>query len=646
MTTALSFVPSETFKRLRGLQADPMKAAGLFADLCRVNTLSMIMRAGSGHIGTSFSSLDMMSWLYWHELRCPDSPATLPAGKHDVFFSSKGHDAPALYAVLIGMGLLGEEYLERLRRLGGLPGHPDVATPFIEANTGSLGMGISKAKGMARASRLTGRNRHFFVLTGDGELQEGQIWESLASAATDGLHEITVIVDRNRIQSDIWVEKVSPAGDLEAKFRAFGWRVFQTNGHDLTQFSATLAACRQEKDKPQVVIADTVKGRGVSFMEGGALAPDERLYLFHSGAPSWESYAKAFQELQTRITQTAAALGLDAVRFETRDWTPRPAAQGESLVQAYAGILADWGAQEPRLVVLDADLAKDCGLLFFEKKFPDRFIECGIAEQDMVSQAGGLALQGMLPVVHSFAAFLTARANEQIFCNATEKSRIVYVGSLAGLLPAAPGHSHQAVRDIAVLAAIPGLALIQPSCRRELEETLAWAFRENRGSTYLRLSNVLVDFPVVLPADFQLIYGRGTVLLGGEDAVLFAYGPVMLAEALKAAAFLKKNHGFSLRVVNLPWLNSVDREWLQQTVKGFRCVFALEDHALAGGQGAMLASEISGFAPGIAVVRFGVEGIPACGQNAEVLKAHGLDAASLVSRITAAFQKTLALCRS
>ena len=210
----LRYVPLAELERLRVLDADPATRAAAFADACRLNVLYMIARAGSGHIGTSFSSIDVVSWLHLEVL-----------ADGDRYFSSKGHDAPGLYAVLIALGRLPFEKLDRLRRLGGLPGHPDVlTTPEVVTNTGSLGMGVSKAKGFVLADRLAGRSGRVFVLTGDGELQEGQFWESLASAANRGLHEITVIVDHNKIQSDTWVADVSDLGELESKVRSFGWR--------------------------------------------------------------------------------------------------------------------------------------------------------------------------------------------------------------------------------------------------------------------------------------------------------------------------------------------------------------------------------------------------------------------------------------
>src|SRR5688572_2516156 len=263
----LQFVPVTEFQRLLDAKMGAVARARAFAALARINTLYMIAGAWSGHIGTSFSSLEIMSWLFLNEMRgLHDGPE-----RCDIFFSSKGHDAPALYNVLIGLGLLPADKLHQLRRLHGLPGHPHVETPFIQANTGSLGMGVSKAKGMAIANRLAGIERRIFVLTGDGELQEGQFWESLPSAVSRGLGELVAIVDHNKIQSDTWVDSVSRLGDIESKFRAFGWHVVRCNGHDVAALERTFRALDSIVGQPKVVIADTVKGRGVSFMEGPAM---------------------------------------------------------------------------------------------------------------------------------------------------------------------------------------------------------------------------------------------------------------------------------------------------------------------------------------------------------------------------------------
>src|SRR5207302_5537331 len=259
----LTFVPLAAIRRVRREVTDPVARAQLLADICRVNTLYMIMNAGSGHIGSSFSSLDVITWLWTEELADPNSGA--PGA--DTYFSSKGHDAPALYSLLIALEKLDFDLLHRLRRLGGLPGHPDVETPFIATNTGSLGMGISKAYGMARAPRTTGRRGRIVVMTGDGELQEGQHWESLQPAANENLSEIIAVVDHNKLQSDSAVAAVSDLGAIEEKFRAFGWEVRRVDGHDFRAIRDAFAHLATVGDRPKALIADTVKGKGVSVME-------------------------------------------------------------------------------------------------------------------------------------------------------------------------------------------------------------------------------------------------------------------------------------------------------------------------------------------------------------------------------------------
>ena len=624
----LNYIPFKEFQRVRELPVTPVVKARLFADMCRINTLYMITRAGSGHIGSSFSSLDIVSWLYLNELNPPHSK--------DLYYSSKGHDAPGLYAVLTGLGLLDFDYIHRLRRLDGLPGHPDISVPYMVTNTGSLGMGISKAKGMVTANRLKGQRSRVFVLTGDGELQEGQIWESLASAARLGMGEITVIVDHNKIQSDTWVSRVSDLGDLEKKFTAFGWQALRCNGNDVQSLAASLELSRDEPNLPTVIIADTIKGCGVSFMAYAAQGTDEALYPYHSGAPNAETYGRAAAELITRVDDGLRQANAAALSLDDTPWPTRASSAGhQRLVRAYSEALVEQAAHNPRIVVLDADLMLDCGLVPFRGRFPERFVECGIAEQDMVSQAGGLAVSGMLPVVHSFACFLSTRPNEQIYNNASERRKVVYVGSLAGLLPGGPGHSHQSVRDISALAAVPGLAMAEPCCEAEVPALLDYCLNEIPDSIYLRLVSIPCDIPYVLPASYRVAQGRGVTLVEGDDAVMIGYGPVLLAEACKAAEILAHEHGVSLRVVNLPWLNRLDEGWLRSAVDGMNWLFTLDNHYVAGGQGQMITSALARMGQGDLrmIEQLGVTDIPRCGRNDEVLRAHGLDAASLVKTV-------------
>ena len=301
--TPLHFVPAAELERLRDLDAPAPERTRIFANACRLNTLSMIAHAGSGHIGSSFSSLDVVTWLFLEELELSETGDD-HAG--DLYFSSKGHDAPGLYSVLVGLGRLPYENVFALRQLDGLPGHPDISNPSMVTNTGSLGMGISKAKGMIFANRLSGRQAKVVVMTGDGELQEGQIWESLIGAANAGLSELTVIVDHNKLQSDTFVEDTSDLGDLEAKFGAFGWHVTRCDGHDFDALGDAFRSMASVANRPKVLIADTIKGRGVSFMEHTAFSADDGLYRYHSGAPDDRDYTRGADELDRHDQRGAA----------------------------------------------------------------------------------------------------------------------------------------------------------------------------------------------------------------------------------------------------------------------------------------------------------------------------------------------------
>jgi len=242
----------------------------------------------------------------------------------------------------------------------------------------------------------------------------------------------------------------------------------------------------------------------------------------------------------------------------------------------------------------------------------------------MVSAAAGMARQGLLPVVNSFAAFLAARENEQIYNQASEHTKVIYALHYAGLIPAGPGKSHQSVRDVSLLAALPNMTIAQPGSGDETKALLHWAVEEATESVALRLAIGPSPRRLVLPA---VGVGRGAVLAEGSDALLFAYGPVMLHEALTAAERLSDR----VQVVNMPWLNRVDHEWVTELVERFEELFVLEDHATVGGLGDALRRVLGGRH----VTVFGVEGWPACGTPDEALRHHGLAGSSLANRIAA-----------
>jgi transketolase len=625
----LTLIPREEFDRARELGD-----LSLLADMCRANALVAVKRAGSGHLGSSFSALDIVVHLLWRELDVArlgwDDP------NRDVFFSSKGHDVPGLYAALHALGVLPPERLLQLRRLGGLDGHPDIGVPGIEANSGSLGMGISKGRGIAWAKRLLGRGGRVVVMVGDGELQEGQNFEGLQAAAAHAQGNLWVIVDRNELQSDKPTDEIVALGDLEQKLRAFGWHVATCNGHDHDELANAFANFREAGEIPKALVAWTVKGRGVSFMEHPrALEEGGGTYRWHAGAPDDEAFERAHDELLDRIRERLPDLALVAVeRLDVRSEgepesgiTTRAQVTDEYVAAAYGEELLAVAGAHPELVVLDADLASDCRIRPFELGHPDRFHESGIAEQDMVSAAAGMARHGLLPVVNSFAAFLAARANEQIYNQSSERTKVIYALHYAGLIPAGPGKSHQSIRDVSLLGSLPNMTVAQPGNAGETKALLRWAVESATENVALRLvigpSPRHLELPEVQP-------GRGSVIREGNEAVLFAYGPVMLHEALTAAELLDRR----VQVVNMPWLNRIDTAWLTDLVESFAEIIVLEDHAPVGALGDALRRELDGRD----VTVFGVEGWPACGTPAEALRFHGLDGSSLADRISLALR--------
>ncbi|MEJ6981618.1 transketolase C-terminal domain-containing protein [Pedobacter sp. P351] len=623
---SLSHYGKEAFDILIKSDVPPKEKTQIFAQMARFNTLYMIAKAGSGHLGGSFSSLDIVSWLYLNVLKAEDR-----------YFSSKGHDAPALYAVHTALGVLPMEKIHALRRLGGLPGHPDTKTPGAHTNTGSLGMGVSKAKGFLYANEVLGNvEGSVFVLTGDGELQEGQFWESLVSASKFRNGKLTVIVDHNKIQSDTFVANVSDLGDLEAKFKAFGWDVHRIDGHNYDSLNTLLGSPGSE-GKPLAIIADTIKGKGVSFMEHTSMQKNEEYYRYHSGAPSPEDYVKAANELKQSINTQAEALNISLPETLSVEFEPLKLPSGaERMIPVYSEALLNIARSNPKVVALDADLVLDTGLIPFKNEFPKRFIECGIAEQDMVSQAGTMALSGLIPVVHSFACFLTSRASEQIYNNCTQGGKVVYVGSLAGVLPGGPGSSHQAVRDIAAMSAMPDITIIEPVSPFQVNLALNWAIRSNEASSYLRLASIPIESREEFNQIKTLEIGKGNLLRKGGDTTFLTLGPIVTIEALKAAQKLSSEHGIECKVIATPWANACDVAWLKSVLTNdLGPLVIVENHYLEGGFGEKIAKVIlmNKLTKDRNITMLGISGLPKSGLNSEVLKAHGLDSESLVEVI-------------
>jgi len=598
----------------------------VLANACRMNILSSIKAAGSGHIGTSFSSIEIILACRYYLNNSSFSDTTQE--QSGIFFSSKGHDAPSIYAAMHMLGEISDIQLFSLRRLDGLPGHPEITTPGVPTNTGSLGMGISKAKGFIHANRINGVTKKVIVLLGDGELQEGQIWEALPTASRDDMSELIVIVDGNRIQSDSWVKNVSPNQNLEAAVKGHGWNYLECNGHSFDELLSTLEFGGLQNG-PTFIYAKTIKGCGVEFIQN--FSENGLFYKFHSGSVSDRQYSSAISEITFRIEndisctayispeQISELNGLECVESELDSQKPKD--RPLSLISHWAEILPKLMSVNEHLVVLDADLSYDTGTYIARKDFPDRYIQAGIAEQDMVSMAGTLALSGKVPIVHSFASFLTMRPTEQIFNNATEHSQIIYMGFLAGLLPSPPGFSHQALTDVGIMATLPNIQIIEPSCKKELELSLNHAIA-SKLSTYVRIASVGDLTSEFTKEDFR---PGGLVLRKkGSAFAIVSSGPWLTEEAIKASDMIGRD---MCAVYTYPFLNSPPIEETIDILEGFEKILVLENFTPAMATTINLMSQPSLKSK---ITRVGLYGIPKNGWNSEVMRFHGLDSLSLV----------------
>jgi transketolase len=314
MNLKMQLIKKSEFDRINEINIPIYYKLGIIADMCRFNTLIAVKKAGSGHLGSSLSSMEIVVWLYYKEMNTIN--IGINSQDRDIYFSSKGHDVPGLYSVLHSLGVLSDDKLLSLRRLNGIDGHPDVGVNGIEANTGSLGMGISKAKGMAWAKQYKKLKGHVFVMTGDGEFQEGQNFEALQTAVQQKIYGFTVIMDHNKVQSDKPLDQIVSLGDLKAKIESFGWEVIRIDGNDLISIEAAFEYRKKNSYKNIFIIADTIKGKGVSFMEHPqALTNNKGLYPWHAGAPDDTNFEKAMMDIDKVAFFTQRQLGRHKLNF-------------------------------------------------------------------------------------------------------------------------------------------------------------------------------------------------------------------------------------------------------------------------------------------------------------------------------------------
>jgi transketolase len=596
------------------------------ANQLRIHSITATTAAGSGHPTSCCSAADVVAALFFGHMKYdPKNPHFY---NNDRFILSKGHAAPLLYAVWAENGFVPVAELDKLRQFNcELEGHPTPRLAFVDVATGSLGQGLGVGVGMARAARLDNLDYNTYVLLGDGEIAEGAVWEAASLAGVYKLNNLIAIVDANRLGQSQETAFGHDVGVYARRFEAFGWRVEEIDGHDIEEISEVLQGVGLD-DKPLVIIAKTYKGAGVSFLQDKD--------GWHGKPLNKEEAAKAIAELQPS-SKSGIGVPIPAPSQLPAPANAAPASYppvsynlGDKVAtrEAYGSALVRIGEADQRIVAMDGDTKNSTFSEKFFKKFPERFTECFIAEQNLVSLAVGFATRGKVPFASTFATFFT-RAYDQIRVAGISRSNLKLVGSHVGVSIGEDGPSQMALEDMAMMRAVVGSTVLYPSdavCAEKLLEQMA----QHKGLCFLRTSRPKT--PVIYGNDEQFPIGGAKVLRqnAGDKVTIVAAG-VTLFEALKAADILK-GEGIGVTVVDAYSIKPLGRkEILAAAKKTNNTVVTVEDHYAEGGLGDAVAGELS--VEGIKVHKLAVTGLPHSGKAEELLAKFGIDAAAIVKKV-------------
>jgi transketolase len=595
----------------------------LIATRLRIHSLRMTTAAGSGHPTTCLSAADLAACLFFREMRWNTRNPNDPA--NDEFVLSKGHAAPLLWAVYAEAGIIPFESLLGLRKISSdLEGHPTPRMPWIKAATGSLGQGLSVGIGLALAQRLDKSPARTFVLMGDGECAEGQVWEAAADASHWKLRNLVAVVDVNRLGQSEATMHGHDLGALKRKFTAFGWDALIVDGHKIDKILAGLSLAGKA-GRPTVLLARTIKGKGVSFVEdkngwhGKPLKPDELARALEELGCLPEVDSQKYIRAPKPFKKKAAAGSLVF---------PRTAyAEKTATRLAYGNALRSLGRVNQAVVVLDGDVKNSTYADRFFEAFPARSFQSFIAEQNMIGVGLGLAAKGYLPFMATFAAFLT-RAHDQIRMAAYSFSNIKVCGSHVGVSIGEDGPSQMGLEDLALFRPIPGCVVLYPSDAVSSEACVAMA-AAHKGMVYIRASRPAT--PLLYDAGEPFAIGGSKVLRkrAGDVATVVAAG-ITVHEALKACETLK-GEGLGLRVIDAYSVQPLDEATILREVAetGGRAV-VVEDHYAAGGLGEAVASALAGRA---ALVHLCIRELPRSGKPDELLERYGVSASHIAGAV-------------
>ena len=619
-------------------RASLISALKNIATRLRIDSVRATSEAGSGHPTSCMSMADVTAALFFAEMRFDPKDPKNP--ESDRFVLSKGHAAPILYAAWAESGAFDRAELMTLREIGSdLEGHPTPRLPFVDVATGSLGQGICAAIGTALNARRIKSDYRTYVLMGDGESAEGSVWEAADIAAMDKLDNLCGITDVNALGQSRPTMFEHDMAQFERRWKAFGWHAIVIDGHDLTQILDAFAEAKATKGQPTMILARTLKGKGVSFVEGKngwhgrpfkkgeeldrALAEIEKQFVpVPEGGPA--------ANLAGQIPKPASKpRGVD---------NPKPVAppaykMGDLVAtrEAYGTALAKLGESDPRVVALDADVKNSTFSDRFEAVAPERFYQNFIAEQVMIGAAMGLAARGAIPFPSTFACFLS-RAADFVRMAAISNVGIKLTGSHAGVSIGEDGPSQMALEDLAMYRAQPNYTVLYPSDAVSTERLLA-LMAYHPGPAYMRTSRPKT--PVIYANEDTFTIGGLKVLRESASDVATVIGAgITVSEALKAYDQLMAA-GTAIRVIDLYSVQPVDQAALVAAGRatGGRLI-TVEDHYSAGGIGDAVAEAVAD--AGFTVHRLAVREIPRSGKPEELVERFGISASHIVEAVKAA----------
>lgn len=605
------------------------------ADIERVEKLARLIRyfilistteAGSGHPTSSLSAADLMAALLFGGIfRFDKDNPSHPNNDRLIF--SKGHASPLLYALWAAAGKVSEQELKTLRKFGShLEGHPTPAFSYAEAATGSLGQGLSIGLGMAlNAQYLDKLPYKTYVLLGDSEMTEGSQWEAIQLAAHYKLDNLIGILDVNRLGQRGETMYGYDLTAYQKRISSFGWETIVIDGHSLSESLSAYEKALSMKGRPVMIIAKTIKGKGVSFLED----KDN----WHGKALKKEELTKALQEIGTIDTSIRGQITRpEDLRPETQisQKAEEVFYQGDKPLatrRAYGNALTRLFPQFPDMVVLDAEVSNSTFSEIFKEKNPERFFEMFIAEQNMVGVAQGLSCRGKIPFISTFAAFFT-RAYDQIRMSQYSNANIKFIGSHAGVSIGEDGPSQMGLEDIAMFRTILNSVVLYPSDAVSTERLVEEAAR-HKGIVYLRTTRK--DTSVIYDNEERFYIGGVKILRKSDrDIITVIAAGVTLHEALVAYDELKKE-GVFIRIIDLYCIKPIDEKTLSEAARTTKAIITVEDHFAEGGLGEAVKSALTAFP--IPIHSLAVRKMPKSGKPEELLDYEGISKKAIIQKV-------------